>query len=95
MEMKCRAKVIEVKKKTKAEMFKNVQVGDVINFSVALASVGSRRGRKSSYAVNICCVNERTGERCFKTFNEVGRIIDLFSFEEIEGVRENNVIFTD
>lgn len=82
MKMKCRAKVTEIKKKTKMKMFENIQVGDIVNFSVILDSVGSRRGR--SYAVNICCMNERTEEYCFKTFNEVGRVIDLFSFEEIK-----------
>lgn len=92
MEMKCRAKVIEIKKKTKAEMFQDVQVGDTINFSVPIDSVGSRRGR--SYAVSIHCVNERTHKWCNKTFNEMGRIMDLFSFEEIkEG--ENDAISTD
>lgn len=81
MEMKCRAKVTEIKKKTKAEMFQDVQIGDIVNFSVSINSVGSRRGR--SYAVSIHCVNERTQQWCNKTFNEIGRIMDLFSFEEI------------
>lgn len=82
MEMKCRARVKEVKKKTKAEMFKNLQVGDIVRFSVHIGAVGSHRGR--TYATCITCRNERTDEYCNKSFNEIERFIGLFDFEEIK-----------
>ncbi len=82
MEMKCRAKVKVIKKSTKAEMFKNLQVGDIVKFSAHIGAVGSSRGR--SYAVGITCKNERTEEYCCKSFNEIERFIGLFDFEEIK-----------
>lgn len=82
MEMKCRVKVKAIKKSTKAEMFKNLQVGDIVKFSVRIGAVGSNRGR--TYAACITCRNERTEEYCNKSFNEIEKFIGLFDFEEIK-----------
>ena len=49
-------------------------------FAVPISSVGSNRGR--SYAVGIKCVNVRTKDVTTLTFNEIGRILDCFEFEQ-------------
>lgn len=51
MRLKCRAKCMDIKKPTKTQMFQNICIGDIIEFSVKLGAVGSSRGR--SYAVCI------------------------------------------
>lgn len=61
-------------------MFSDVKVGDTVMFSVPISSVGSNRGR--SYAVGIKCVNVRTKDVTTLTFNEIGRILDFFEFEQ-------------
>ena len=72
-----------IKKPTKTQMFQNICIGDIIDFSVRLGAVGSSRGR--SYAVCITCENQRTGEvNKNLSFNQIDRVLDNFEFEEIE-----------
>ncbi|QHJ85035.1 MAG: hypothetical protein [Bacteriophage sp.] len=81
--MSCKAKCIEIKKKSKAAGFVHLQVGDIMEFRVLLDGVGQRSGG-SSYAVDITYTNERTGEQGKKTFNQLGKIIRGFVFKQIE-----------
>lgn len=81
MELKCSARCVTIKKATKTKMFSNVQVGDVINFSVRLKRAGISRGR--TYATYITCENCRTEEETELTFNQIDRVLDNFDFEEI------------
>lgn len=80
MEMICKAKCIAINKKTKAKMFQNVEVGDIVIFSVPIKAVGRSRGR--SYAVEIRCVNVTKNEDTCLTFNELSRILRYFEFEQ-------------
>lgn len=80
MTMTCVAECTAINKKTRAKMFSDVKVGDAVMFSVPISSVGSNRGR--SYAVGIKCVNVRTKDVTTLTFNEIGRILDCFEFEQ-------------
>lgn len=82
MKLKCKAKCLKILKKTKAKVFKDLQEGDIMDFSIAMASVGSSRGR--SYAPEITCVHERTGEYNRLSFNQIARVLGNFEFEEIE-----------
>ena len=80
MTMTCVAECTAINKKTRAKMFSDVKVGDTVMFSVPISSVGGNRGR--SYAVGIKCVNVRTREFTSLTFNEIGRILGCFEFEQ-------------
>jgi hypothetical protein len=76
-------KVVKINKKTKAQMFKNLKVGDRIHLSIAVKAAGSHRGTYASY---ITIQNLQTEEVAVKSFNEIGTILDCFEFEE-EGSR--------
>lgn len=81
MKMICIAECTAIKKKTKARMFVNVEVGDTLTFATSLEAVGSN-SKGGSYAVTIKCVNTRTQETVWFTFNELARILNCFEFEQ-------------
>ena len=81
MKLKCRAKCLKILKKTKAQVFKDIQEGDIMYLYIAMTSVGSRRGR--TYAPEITCVHERTGQYNRLSFNQIDRVLSNFEFEEI------------
>jgi len=68
-------------KKTSAIMFKDLEVGDRIEFSVPLKHAGKSRGR--TYSTYITCRNIATGESISHSFNQLSSIIDKFEFEEV------------
>ena len=68
--------VWEVNKKTTAAMFKNLKVGSKIKMWIEVDSVGTRRG--GTYAPVITIMNVDTGERAYKTFNEIEQALKPF-----------------
>lgn len=82
MKLKCRAKCIKILKKTQTKVFKDLQVGDIMDFSIAMGSVGSRSGG-GTYAPEITFVHERTGESNRLSFNQIENALKKFEFEEI------------
>lgn len=72
--------VIEIKKKTKAEMFKSLKVGDKILLSIPVKTAGSNRGTYASY---IKVENLQNGECTYKSFNQIVDILNLFEFKAI------------
>ena len=80
MKMRCVGKVTNILGKSDSPAFKNMQIGDEIVFCVPLRAVG---GNRSTYAVYIDCTNVRTREKSCLSFNQLGRIIKKFEFEEV------------
>ena len=78
-------KIIEIKKKTTAKMFKDLKVGDVLQFSTEVKDVG-RGYRGRTYATDIKVVNITTGDKVNKTFNQTGFIYGCFEFEVVGDV---------
>ena len=74
-------KIVKINKVTKAKMFENLEVGDVIRMSIPVKGAGS--GGRGTYASNIKIENVATGEYTFKTFNEIDNILSIFEFEAI------------
>jgi len=75
--------VTKIVKKTTSKFFSNLKVGDVIHLSIPVKALGSSRGR--SYAGYIKVVNVETLEECKKSFNELGRLLDCFEFNNFLG----------
>lgn len=73
-----RYRVMEIKKKTNAKMFKNIQLGDVITFKTPVKRAGGFRGTNATW---ITTTLERTNETAFKTFNELPEILKNFTLE--------------
>lgn len=68
--------VLDIKRKTKAKMFRDVKVGDILQLSVPIEYVGSNRGR--SYAVDIKVKNLNSGQVAYKTFNQITSLLNCF-----------------
>ena len=75
-------KIVGIKKRTSAQLLKELEVGDKIKLSVPAISVGSSRGR--SYAVDIKVERLNTDQYRYMTFNEMWRIYNIFDIEEDE-----------
>ena len=80
MKMSCVGKIINILGKSTSPAFKDVQIGDEIVFSVPIEAVGRNR---STYAVYINCTNVRTENTSCLSFNQLGRIMEKFEFEEV------------
>ena len=76
-------RVVGIKKRTSAKMFKDIRVGDKLIFSTEVNSVG-RGYRGRSYACGIHIENISNGDSTTKTYNQTGFIYDCFEFEEVE-----------
>jgi len=77
-------RVTEIVGKTRARLFGNLKVGDVIEITSKVASVGSSRGR--SYSVSLRVEHLRTGNVKYFTYNEIGNYITNFNFEKVEEI---------
>ena len=74
-------RVKKIIKKTSAKVFKDLAVGDEVEFSVQIQRAGVSRGR--TYSTYITCRNIATGESISHSFNQLSSIIDKFEFEEV------------
>ena len=73
--------VEEIKRKTSAKMFKDIEVGDMISLSVDVDYAGSNRGM--TYATYIKCTNLSKKDAAYKSFNEMPRFLNMFKLKEI------------
>lgn len=77
--------VTKLNRKSKAQMFQNLKVGDKVQFSIPIKRAGIGRGKHASY---IQSKNIKTGEVNYSSFNQLPSILNAFEFEEVanEGV---------
>lgn len=80
MKMRCTGMITKILGKCTSPAFKDVQIGDEIDFSVPIKAVGHNR---STYAVYITCKNIRTNEVSELSFNQLSRIMEKFEFQEV------------
>lgn len=71
--------VEEIKRKTSAKMFKDIEVGDKLSLSVDVDYAGSNRGM--TYATYIKCVNLSKNDVAYKSFNEMPRFLNMFELK--------------
>jgi len=81
--MKLRGKMMitAVLKKTKATMFKDVIVGDILHFHMTLKGPG--RGGNGIYAKYVGIKNLRTSETSWETLNALDSRLECFEYEEL------------
>lgn len=82
MKLKCLGKCIKVHKKSSSPAFKDLQEGDVIEFSIEIERVGVGRG--GSHAAYIKCINTKTLLQSKLSFNQIGRVLENFEFIQID-----------
>lgn len=77
------------KKNTKAEFFKDLEIGDCLQFSVSIehSEVGGHCGTR---AVFVKVENLKTGKVVEKSFNQLSNILKKFEFKEIEDELKNS-----
>lgn len=74
------ATVTKINRKSSSPCFKNLQVGDVIEFSVPISYAGySRNGTCATY---IRCYNKRTNAESRLSFNQLDRVLECCELEE-------------
>lgn len=74
--------VFNIIKKTNAKIFKDIEVGDILQFSVPLEYAGTGSG--GTYAVDIRVENiSKPGNIAYKTFNQLPSLLRHFELEEI------------
>lgn len=75
-------KVIEIVKGSKARMFENVEIGDILQITVPVREVG--RTSRSSRTVDFEILNlSKPSERTYKTLNQLPNILKNFKLEEL------------
>lgn len=82
MTLKCVAKCIKVHKKSSSPAFINLQIDDIIEFSIDIERVGIGRG--GSHAAYIRCVNPKTSLQSKLSFNQIGKVLENFEFIQID-----------
>lgn len=80
MFLRCNAKCTDIKKSSKSPAFDGLEIGDVICFSVEVKRAGYNRG---TYATYIHCYNPQTNKASDLSFNQIGRTLNNFDFEEL------------
>ena len=85
MILKCKAKCTEIHKKSQSPAFKNLIVGDVIEFSTEIAHNNRSWSGSATY---IDCYNPRTDEHSDLSFNQLSNILKSFEFEEIDDLAD-------
>lgn len=80
MTLKTKAICEKVLKKSTSPAFNNLQVGDIIYFSIPMESVG--RNGSVCHAAYINCKNMRTEAESNLSFNQIGKILECGEFLE-------------
>lgn len=80
MTLKTTGTCTKIHKKSQSPAFKDLQIGDKIEFSIEIKAVGRNRG---SHAAYIICLNPKTQNESKLSFNQIGKTLDCFEFEEI------------
>ena len=78
--LKTTATVTKINRKSSSPCFKDLKVGDVIEFSVPIVRVGRHRG---TYATYILCHNCRTDVESQLSFNQIDKVLECCELEEI------------
>lgn len=75
-------KVVKILKKSKARMFENVEVGDILEISVPIKHVG--RNNRASRTVDFEVLNlSKSPDRTYKTVNQLPSLLENLKLEEL------------
>lgn len=77
--------VVKIVNKTRAKMFKDIEVGDILSFSVPIKYAGTTSSGASN-SVSIRVENESKEDNVvYKTFNQLPTILRNFELMELRG----------
>lgn len=72
-----RLQISKILRKTKAKMLCDLKVGDIITLSIPVVRAGMNKGTYASY---IEIENLENKECSYKSFNEIGILLNCFEF---------------
>lgn len=78
--LKTTATVTKINRKSSSPCFKDLKIGDVIEFSAPIKRAGRNRGQ--TYSTYILCHNRRTGQESSASFNQINKILECCELEE-------------
>lgn len=78
------ARVMKVNRKSKSPGFENLQVGDILEFSIQVCRVGSNRGR--TYSPYIKILNTRTEKFSELSFNQIESVLSCCELKDVSAV---------
>lgn len=89
--LKTTATVTKINRKSSSPCFKNLKVGDVIEFSIPIKNVGRKCSRRGSLAAYILCHNCRTGAESELSFNQIEKVLDCCELveDDYERIEDN------
>ena len=83
MEMICIAKCVAINKKSNAQGFKTLDIGDIVEFTIPIKAAGHMSGRRKTLASYIKVRNTRTGEEGYQSFNEIEKRLENYEFMQL------------
>lgn len=75
------ATVTKTNRKSSSPCFKDLQIGDVIEFSAPISYAGY--ASHGAYATYIKCYNNRTGAESRLSFNQIHKVLECCELEEV------------
>lgn len=81
--LKTTATVTKINRKSSSPCFKDLKIGDVIEFSIPIKNVGRKCGRRGSLAAYILCHNRRTNAESELSFNQIEKVLECCELEEV------------
>lgn len=87
--LKTTATVTKINRKSSSPCFKDLKVGDVIEFSVPILYAGN--GSHGSYATYIRCYNRRTNAESQLSFNQIEKVLECCELEENNNDMSNEI----
>lgn len=82
MTLRTSAKITKINRKSSSPCFRDLKVGDVIEFSISIKRVG--RSSRGTHAAYIRCCNMQTGNVSVLSFNQIVNILNCCEMEELE-----------
>lgn len=76
--------VKKIKKKTRAQMFENLEVGDSIILYIPVAHAGTLHSSSGTMASYITAENLETGETTKASFNQMPKRLNVFEFVKVD-----------
>lgn len=81
--LKTTAIVTKINRKSSSPCFKDLKIGDVIEFSVPIQAVGRSGSYRGTYATYILCHNCRTNVESQLSFNQIEKVLECCELDEI------------
>ena len=81
--MICIAECTVIKKKSKAQGFGTLEVGDIVEFTIPIEAAGYYHRKHVTLASYIKIKNTRTNEEGYQSFNRIAKRLENYEFKQL------------